>query len=210
MIIGIIGGVGAGKSVVTRGIATQAHATVINADEVAHGVLRLRQIREQVETLLGPSVLDGTGELDRPSIAKAVFGDSEAQIANRKALEAIVHPEVRRQIKEQIAQLQANDPACWILLDIPLLLESGWDAACDRVLYVDTPDELRMSIALKRGWAREDWERREASQLSLSEKRGSATDILVNDGSLEQLEIKIRELVDRWKQDASIRGKSAN
>jgi dephospho-CoA kinase len=191
LVVGILGGIASGKSLVARLLAGDDGA-VIEADQVAHAVLASDAITQKVRERFGDAVLGADGRPDRRALAGVVFEDSEA----RAALEGWIHPLVRDRIR---AALDAARTASIVVLDVPLLLENdrehGLRAACDVLVHVDTPLELRATRAVtERGWAPDELARRERAQLSQDEKRRAAQHVIVNDGGIDQLKARCADL----------------
>lgn len=188
--IGLIGGIASGKSAVADALAKRG-AVVFNADKIGHAILQRPAVRDELVTRWGAEILDGAGGLSRPAIAKLVFGDSAAAKANRQHLEELLHPLIRAQIEAEIRQLpDADIPA--VVIDAPLLLESGWNEVCQAVVFVDAPPEQRLARAQhNRGWSPEEFARREASQMPIEQKKGWSTHIIRNSGSLSDLEAEV-------------------
>jgi dephospho-CoA kinase len=129
----------------------------------------------------GPSILTDQGEVDRAKVGKLVFGNTFNAIAQRKQLEAIVHPRIRSLAFERIAAVRSlSEVPLAIVIDAPLLIEAGWEPMCDFILFVDSPREERIQRATARGWTESHFADREASQISLDEKRSRATHFLDN------------------------------
>jgi dephospho-CoA kinase len=82
------------------------------------------------------------------------------------------------------------------VLDVPLLIESGWNKRCDRILFVDTDEELRLKRAMARGWTTNQFRDREAAQLPLDQKRQIATDTIDNNGPIASLDQRIDEFIN--------------
>lgn len=183
-LIGLIGGVAAGKSTVARWLADHG-ALWLDSDKAAREVLESPEVVEQLRARFPDAVVDGQGHVDRKAVAARVFGDDPAAIANRLWLERLIHPRVRALTEQRIDEAAGQYPA--IVIDAPLLIEAGWADACDVILFVDTPLELRAKFAAARGWTREDFDKREQSQMPLADKRERATVIIANDGGLEKL-----------------------
>jgi dephospho-CoA kinase len=99
-------------------------------------------------------------------------------------------------IDERIRQISDEGAATAIVLDVPLLVEAGWHRLCDHVLYVDVPREVREARAVARGWAPEEFARREATQQPLPEKRGVAGVVIDNSGSVEAAQAQIDNFWD--------------
>ena len=205
IVVGVVGGIASGKSQVTR-MLVGMNGTIISADEIAHRVLREPEVMEALVQMLGKSILLENGNqpgfsrtIDRKKLASLVFGDSASSQTMRKKLEAIVHPRIRQIAKSELETLRRDTSIRMIVLDAPLLIEGGWLPYCDRVIYVDSPDAVRKQRAIERGWIGQEWQDRESAQLSLSEKKKHATDVLVNDGTIEELTQRVLELNGSWQ-----------
>jgi dephospho-CoA kinase len=191
--IGLIGGVASGKSAVAEALQRWG-AVVFDADKIGHHILQRPEVRSQLVARWGDGILNGAGEIARSEVARLVFGDSPQSRENRKFLEQLLHPLIRAAIETDIRRLaDAEVPA--VVIDAPLLLESGWDAVCQDVLFVDVPRETRLARAqTQRHWTVEEFERREAAQMPIEEKRRRSTRVIPNAGTLAELD---RE-VDRY------------
>ena len=201
VVIGVVGGIASGKSEVTRMLGAM-NAVVVSADEIGHRVLRMPDVRESLVSIFGDCILrvaaadlDESRQIDRKKLGAMVFGDTQDKQVMRKKLEAIVHPRIRELGRAELARLVQVSSNPMIILDAPLLIEGGWLPYCDRVLFVDSPEAMRKLRALERGWTEKEWRDREAAQLSLAEKRKSASDVLVNDGTVEQLKQRVADFV---------------
>ena len=194
LIVGVLGGIASGKSLVTQWLE-ELGATVLVADGIAHDILRQEEVVKEVVRRFGESVLADheRPQIDRKKLAALVFGSSEYHVAKRSQLEAIVQPRVRIELQKQIDQWKATHHSGVLVLDIPLLIERDWVKQCDCVLMVDTPDAMQREFAAARGWSESQLAAREATQLSIAEKRKNATFILVNDGTQEQLRDKVQQ-----------------
>ena len=204
LVIGVVGGIASGKSQVTR-LLGERNATIISADEIAHRVLREPDVIDALVNVFGNEILSETGlhpvgsrVIDRKKVGSLVFGNSADCQTKLKKLEAIVHPRIRQIARSELQTLKSDPSVRMIILDAPLLIEGGWLPYCDRVIFVDSPDVLRKQRAMERGWTAQEWGDRESAQLSLPEKRSHATDVLVNDGTLEQLQQHVSEFAARW------------
>lgn len=192
--IGLIGGVASGKSAVAQKFAERG-AVILDADRVGHEVLREPQVIQQLVARWGAGILSPNGEINRSSVAKIVFA-SQGE-ADRQFLNSVTHPRIAARLSARISELrQANCPAA--ILDAALLLEAGWDRLCDQVVFVDVPQEQRLARARSRGWDDGELARREATQLSLAEKKSRSTVSLDNAGSLADLQQAVDVLVQKW------------
>jgi dephospho-CoA kinase len=186
-VIGLTGGVGAGKSTVA-GMLADLGCVVVNSDELGRQALRDPAIRDQIVAWWGRSVLDASGEIDRSAIARIVFAAAD----ERRRLEALVHPWIEARRKQVFASAPRDAPA--LVIDAPLLLEAGLDRECDAVIFVDAPLRQRQErVRRERGWNEGELARRELTQVSLDRKRSGAHHVVVNDGNLDALASKVRE-----------------
>lgn len=184
-LVGIVGGIGSGKSAVANWVAANANVTVINADNLGHEALEALTVKNALILRFGPEIVGTDGAIVRSAIARFVFGTNPEQIQARKDLEAIVHPEIRRRILE-LETAAATNGFDAVLLDAAILLETGWRNLCSLVVYIDTPDEIRLKrVQETRGWTIEDLRRREESQWSLADKRKQSDIIVQNDRDLD-------------------------
>lgn len=211
-VVGLIGGIGAGKSVAARMLAERG-ATVIDADSVGHELLTDPAIRARVVERFGPGVLDaedGVRGLDaaisRRALGAIVFADPAAL----RDLEAILHPAMRERFRREIDRVNREGRSRCVVLDAAVLLEAGWDDLCDLVVYVDAPrDERLRRVAAARGWTASMLEARERSQWPAERKRSRADWILCNDGDLGRLVRELDGLVDRLRStDAPVEPES--
>src|SRR5207249_3410 len=139
LLVGLTGGIGAGKSTVARMLAERG-AVVIDADELARRAVDPGTAGfEGVVGAFGPDVVSKDGSLDRARLAALVFQDEEA----RRKLEAIVHPEVRRLFMEEAAKYRGSDRV--LVYSVPLLLESGLQDSFDVIVVVTADRENRLA-----------------------------------------------------------------
>ncbi len=194
--IGLVGGVASGKSLVAR-MLVELGAGLLDADRAGHAVLAEdAEVREALVDRWGGSVLRPDGQIDRSAVGKRVFAESEAGAADRKFLEDLLHPRIRRRLNQLRDQYAAEGKPA-VVLDAPLLLEAGWGPLCDLVLMVDVPREKRVERAKTRGWTDAEFARREAAQWPADEKRRLAGFVLPNTGSEAELRSDVR---DFWRQ----------
>ena len=201
-VVGIVGGIGSGKSAVAKWVAARAPVTLIDADQLGHQALLLNSVREALRVRFGPSIFGDDGFVIRSKLARLVFGDSAVMKQNRRDLEQIVHPEIRRKIFEAIAQA-ADGPSQVVLLDAAVLFEAGWRALCDLVVFIDTPLAIRLDrVKLTRGWTSEELANREASQKSVQEKVRESDLTVSNDRDLDSAGQQLLESLQQrgWLQ----------
>ena len=191
LIIGITGGIGSGKSAASDYLGAKG-ITVVDADQVSRQVVEPGQpALEQIRTQFGDQVLQADGTLDRAALREIVFADPE----QRKSLEAITHPAIAREMQRQ---LQASRSPYTILVS-PLLLETDQYHLVDRVLLVDVPESVQVERTARRDGVPGDQVRHiMAAQMDREDRRRRADDIVVNDGSLEDLHARLDELHERY------------
>ena len=188
LVIGLLGGIGSGKSTVA-GILEELGCRVSNADAIVRDLLDEQEISDALQSWWGPEVIGQDGRVDRQRIAGIVFEDP----AQRTRLEALLHPlvEQRRQ-----ADFDRSPDARAHVIDAPLLLEAGLQDRCDLLIFVDTPRSVRLERVLARGWTEEDLDQRESAQWPLDRKRDHAHHVLVNDGSPATLRTLTTDLLE--------------
>ena len=165
--VGLAGGIASGKSVVASQFELLG-AKALDADRLGHDVLRDEVVIDEIQQALG-SVLDTTGQLNRKAIAELVFEQSDQAKQKLAALERITHPRIKEKIIARIGQYRIeNYPAA--VLDAPVMFKSGWDRLCDKIVFVQADEEVRLQRALKRGWSEQHFHQREASQTPIDVK----------------------------------------
>ena len=188
LFVGLTGGIGSGKST-AAGMLADRGAVVLDADALARAAIaRGTPGFDRVVELFGPDVLAPDGDLDRARIAGIVFADEE----RRRALEAIVHPEVRRMIAEGVAAHAGTDDV--VVLNSPLLIETGSDRDCDVVVVVSAGPETQIARSVRRGMDEADARARLAAQLPLERKAQQADVVLDNEGTAAELEAQVDRL----------------
>jgi dephospho-CoA kinase len=195
--IGLTGGIGAGKSEVSRLLASYG-AVVVDADLIAREVVAPgSEGLAAVTAAFGAGVLRPDGSLDRPKLGSIVFADKE----KLAALNAIVHPLVRRRTEELEA---AAGPGAIVVNDVPLLAENGLAPLYDLVVVVDASDATRLDRLVRlRGMTEEEARARMAAQATREQRLAVADLVIDNDGPLEELAPRVREVWERLAQRAS-------
>lgn len=198
-VIGLCGGIGAGKSTVARGFGALG-ALVLDADRIAHEVLEKTEVRDALAGKFGAEILTADGKIDRAVLKTRVFGDSPERVSDRRFLESWVHPGVRERIeRETAAALAAPLPPPAVVLDVPLLLEGPLDALCTRRVFVDVPDHERFRrTRATRGWTEDEHRAREAAQMPLDAKRARCDAVITNVDDPAALAARCRALLDAF------------
>jgi dephospho-CoA kinase len=188
-IIGLTGGIGSGKSTVSA-MLRELGAFVVDADEgarlaVAPGSAGLAELVEA----FGGEILDAGGALDREKLADLAFADRDALAR----LNAITHPRVRTWMADQVQEAQER-AAEIVVLDVPLMYESGLEAGLEDVVVVWAPEELQVERAIARGVREDDVKARIKAQIPLDQKRDRAGRVIDNSGSLGETRRQVEEL----------------
>lgn len=181
-VIGIVGGIGSGKSTIAQGLAREFHGERLDADGAGHLALTQPEIKDQLRNIFGSGIFLPDGNIARDRLARLVFGSTTEQQTARRQLEQIVHPFIRSHLRQQLESQRQRADCGVIILDAALLLEAGWAELCDAVIYLDVPREQRLARVQSRGWTEEQLTPRENSQLSIDEKRQRADFVANNAG----------------------------
>ena len=177
-IIGILGGIGSGKSTVAAEFA-KLGCRIIDADNIARELLGREAVREKIVGLFGESILDSADKINRKKLAEIAFAD----VDKLSSLNSILHPLVLARAEQLIEQYKRQPQVKAIVLDMPLLAEVGWDKRCDRLIFVDCKRQLRTArMKEKGGFDENQLKIRENFQISLDSK-ASISDNTINNNS---------------------------
>ena len=193
-VVGLCGGIGAGKSTVARLLAERG-AVVVDVDALGRSVLAHDEVRHAVVAEFGDGVLDADGGIDRAALAREVFS-CEGRLTD---LEAISHPAIDREIARHLEAL-ASDPPDLVVLDMAVLVESDLGKLSDgrgytEVVVVEAHADVRLERLVARGMAADDARARMATQATDAERRAVADHVLVNDGDEADLAERVDELI---------------
>jgi dephospho-CoA kinase len=204
IVIGLTGGIGAGKSIVAS-MLVERGAVLIDADVLAREVVAPgRPAHAKVIERFGDKVVSPDGSIDRPALAAEVFNDKAAL----RDLEAIIHPEVRAEIAARLAAEASGDRV--VVLEVPLLVEGGdlGSYGLAGVIVIDAPEDIALErLVTTRHMERSDAEARIANQVERAERIAKADFVILNVGTLEELE----EMVNRaWDWMGRLGAKGGN
>ena len=190
--IGLVGGVASGKSLVAK-MLVEFGAGLLDADRTGHAVLAEDPaVQRELRKRWGDAVFAADGSVDRSAIARRVFASGGTAELDRRFLEELLHKRIRRRLLQKKDQFAAEGrPA--VVLDAPVLLEAGWGPMCDILLMLEVPREIRLERARQRGWTEAEFDRREAAQWTVDEKRREAHFMIANDGSEDELRHAVQE-----------------
>jgi dephospho-CoA kinase len=189
-IIGIVGGIGSGKTFVAR-LFEELGGLVISSDEQVKEVYRLPEVKQRLREWWGESVFLPNGDINRRAIAGKIFSDPE----QRRNLEQLLHPLVG-QARDRLMASHQNDPNINAFIwDTPLLFETGLNEACDAIVFVDAPlTERAQRVKDQRNWTPEELTRRENSQWPLDTKREIADYVISNAADADSVRDQVRRV----------------
>ena len=195
LIIGLTGGIGSGKSVASDKFASLG-ITVVDADVASRTVVEpgMPALKE-IESHFGSEIIAGDGQLDRTKLREIIASDAE----ERKWLESVLHPRIGEQIAKEISE--STSP--YTLFVAPLLLETNSQEMCSRVVVVDVPKEVQVERTAERDEVSTDQvEQMVSAQMEREKRLSKADDVLLNTGTIEELEKKVEELHEKYLQMA--------
>ncbi|MBC8352447.1 MAG: dephospho-CoA kinase [Planctomycetes bacterium] len=183
-IIGILGGVASGKSLVAEQFR-HLGAIVLDADQVGHEVLREPEVIQAARGRWGDVILAQDGQINRSEVAKIVFASPPNGPQELAFLEHLTHPRIGARLEHLIEQTRHSGDAKMVVLDAPVMLKAGWNEFCDHILFIDAPRSLRLQRAQDRGWTDANFAARESAQQSLETKRSAADHVIDNSNSAD-------------------------
>ena len=192
--IGLTGGIGSGKSTVAN-IFSSLGVTIIDADRIAHHLTQPGNDGfKEIEQLLGKEFITNSGELDRKKIAQHIFSNPE----KKTALENILHPKIKQII---LSEIERHKREKYIILEVPLLIESNFSDLVDRILVVDANNEVRIHRVQQRDGRTETQIRDIMShQVNQNQRLQMADDILYNNRNMDELGNSIERLHEQYLQ----------
>lgn len=195
LIVGVTGGIGSGKSAVMERFQARG-IEAVDADDMARVVVEPGQpALDKIAGHFGSDMLTGEGELNRPALRATIFSDPDA----KRWLEGLLHPLINKALSERLAAAQSP----YALLVSPLLFETSQDALVDRVLVVDAPEALQLARASQRDGADpKQIEAIMATQMNREDRLAKADDVIVNHGSMTELEQRVAALHEHYRRQA--------
>lgn len=191
-VIGLTGGTGSGKSVVSKSLA-EAGAVIVDADKIAHEIiLKGEPAYQEIVEYYGTGILDAEGNIIRKKLGEIVFNDKEKLVF----LNQCTHKYITAEVKKQIAAAKAEGTAAAIIVDAPLLLEAKLEAVCDLVWVVYADPEVRAQRVMDRdGITYELAKARISNQKSWEEYKSAASAVIDNSKDLGHLKEQISEIL---------------
>jgi len=193
LVIGLTGGIGTGKTEVSR-LLQEMGATVLNADQVGHEAYTPHsEAWNEVVRAFGKGILQDNGEIDRRKLGGIVFADTE----QLEILNGIMHPRMAAIVREKLQGLNQRGVEVAVV-EAAVLFEAGWDSLVDEVWTTESPEEMVVvRLQERNGFSPEEIRKRIASQMSSSERSERATEVVNNSGELADLESTVRAI---WKR----------
>jgi dephospho-CoA kinase len=192
-VIGLTGQIAAGKSLVA-GMLGEMGCAVIHADILAHEILEADETKIFLRERFGKEVFAPDGRVDRKRMAAIVFTDAE----RKRELEGYIHPRVMARQRELIGQYQADSRYKAIVLEVPLLFETGLQIECNWVILVEADLKIRQSrVRENRSWSEEELSRREKFLYSIYLKRSVADDIVYNNSTVDACRQQVEKIFSR-------------
>ncbi len=195
LVIGIIGPPCSGKSTVAQ-IVESRGGVWIDADAIAKEQLSDAEVIADLVECFGADIVTSDGSISRRGIADLVFGEEDESHRRLKELESIIHPRTHAIIQSRLHDAIA-EKAPYVMLDVPLLLESGWDRDCDQVWCMRIDPKRHEHLLAARGWNAAELARREQRQLPWPEKRRRSSWVIENDGTVDELREKVVRALNR-------------
>ena len=195
LIIGLTGGIGSGKSVASDKFASLG-ITVVDADVASRTVVEPgKPALQEIESHFGSEIITEDGQLDRAKLREIIASDAK----ERKWLESVLHPRIGEQIAKEISE--STSP--YTLFVAPLLLETNSQEMCARVVVVDVPNDVQVERTAKRDKVPTDQvEQMVSAQMEREKRLEKADDVLLNTGTIEELEKEVEELHKKYLQMA--------
>ena len=193
LIIGLTGGIGSGKSVASDKFASLG-ITVVDADVASRTVVEPGMpALQEIESHFGSEIISEDGQLDRAKLREVIASDAE----ERKWLESVLHPRIGEQVAKEISE--STSP--YTLFVAPLLLETNSQEMCARVVVVDVPNDVQVERTAKRDKVPTDQvEQMVSAQMKREKRLEKADDVLLNTGTIEELEKKVEQLHEMYLQ----------
>lgn len=190
-VIGLLGGIGSGKSTAATCFARLGCA-VIEADATAHRILEEEDVKDAIRAIFGAGVLDASGRVNRAVLGRIVFAD----VAALEKLNGLIHPPVMAEVERQIEAYQAAGTVRAIVLDVPLLAEVGRTDLCDVLVFVQADQNVRRQRVRNSGkFDENEMDKRENFQISLDTKRQMADYIVFNNSDESELAEQVAQLL---------------
>jgi len=196
LIVGLTGGIGSGKTTVSN-LFSNLGIQIIDTDIIAHELLNNSElVKDEIIDTFSKNVLDSDGFIDRNKLATIVFNDDY----KKKCLEKILHPKIRLEVDTKIQDCHTQQPQPqYVIVVVPLLLETGFIDYLDRILVVMASEEIRTKRVQQRDNRKiEDIQLIIKSQVSDKKRTDNADDIIENNNDFNELRLQVQRLHDKY------------
>jgi len=197
LVVGLTGGIGSGKTVVTRMFEDEG-AHIIDFDYLARLIVEPdKPAWKDIVDYFGMGILLLDGTLNRSALAKIVFSDDKS----RKVLEGFTHPRIFEKRDALLETIREQDPSSIVIIDFPLLFELGLRKEVDKVILVYVPRDVQLERAAKRdGLSPEEVEKRLNAQVPIAEKRSLSDFVIDNSGNLKHTRDQVRKVMRELRE----------
>ncbi len=204
LIVGLTGGVASGKTAVSR-VLREEGAYIIDADQIARELVQPHKPAwNEIIKAFGKEILREDGSIHRKKLADKIFTDSE----QRKVLNRILHPRIRKEIDRRAKEIGQKDPEAIVVIDAPLLVELGMHHKVDRVIVVTSTQIQQVERLKKRdGRSPEEALRLFSSQMLVEEKEKLGDFVIRNEGSFEEMKHRAKEVFKELKKGNLLKNK---
>jgi len=191
MIIGVTGGMGSGKTALSKMLADLGAASVVDADSIAHKVVGGEALLHKLVEAFGHGIATSAGTLDRRELGSRALADR----ASLNKLNTIIRPQLESELRCQLSHVESASRGGIILFDAPLIFEWGIEDWVDAIVLVDCAEEVRIQRVIDRsGLGREEIQRRMALQMGSADKKARADFVIDNSGTIEELRRQAEKL----------------
>ena len=199
LIVGLTGGVASGKTTVSE-VLREEGATLIDADQIARELVEPQTpVWQELVKAFGNEILDRDGSIHRQKLASLIFSNPR----QRSLLNRILHPRIKEEIGRRLKSIQQKDPEAIVVIDAPLLIETGGHREMDKVIVVVCTETQQIERLRRRNQLSEEQARAMlSSQMSLEEKAALADYVICNEGSSEETRQKARNVLKELKKTA--------
>ncbi len=190
LILGVTGGIASGKSLVTGELAKLGEQD-IDADAIAHQMLEDAQVRREIMDVFGSWIFNDNGSIDRQALGEIIFSDKYLRVR----LNSIIHPRVIKEIEKRIDLLRQTNPQVTVVLDVPLLIESGLHRMADKLIVVSAEENIQIQRLIQRnGLTHEQAVNRTRAQMPMREKVKLADYVIDNNGTPAETANKVKQI----------------
>jgi dephospho-CoA kinase len=197
--IGLTGNFGMGKSTVLA-LFSKLGALTFNVDDFVHNILEYPEVINKIAGVLGDDIMiqtSGNISINKKSVAEIIFREPQ----KRKAVEMIIHPEVLKAITQTVSEISAQMPSSAIIFEVPLLFEAGYDKHFSKSVVVYCSRDTAVSRLIKKGFSKDEADRRLEAQMNISEKIKLADYVINNSDAIEKTAVQVKKIYSELIKD---------